>query len=324
MKNEQPLVSIVTVNYNQSEVTCEMIDSLKQITYPNYEVIVVDNASPNDEPEIITYCHQDIKFIKSIRNLGFAGGNNLGVKEATGKYVLFLNNDTEVAPDFLEPLVEAFETNPKLGMASPKIIYHGTDNIIQYAGAVSISPYTGKGYKIGHGEHDIGQFNQSSYTGLGHGAALMVPMKVIKEVGLMPDIFFLYYEEHDWCEMVKRAGYHVMYVAHATIYHKESVSVGRNSPLKTYYMARNRLLYIRRNCFGGQLIFSLLFFLLLAIPKNILKYTIRGEWALLRCFLKGVAWHLKPANVYLNPRLAEDNEHNVQITNYSFPELVKL
>src|SRR5665647_644486 len=92
---ESPLVSIVTVSYNHPDVTCALLESLQHITYPNIEVIVVDNASPNDNPAIICQLHPEIIFIQSKENLGFAGGNNLGIRQAKGKYILLLNNDTE-------------------------------------------------------------------------------------------------------------------------------------------------------------------------------------------------------------------------------------
>ena len=107
-QTEFPLVSIVSINYNSADVTCEMLDSIKKISYPNVEVIIVDNASKED-PSIMTQKHPWIKYFRSETNLGFAGGNNLGFKHANGKYFLMLNNDTEVPENFLEPLVNMME-----------------------------------------------------------------------------------------------------------------------------------------------------------------------------------------------------------------------
>ena len=172
---------------------------------------------------------------------------------------------------------------------------------------------TGRGSKIGHGEKDIGQYDQSRLTDLAHGAALMIPMKVVSEVGLMPDIFFLYYEEHDWCEMVKRAGYKVMYVAESTIYHKESMSVGKNSPLKSYYMARNRLMFMRRNSKGLNYVLSLLYFIVISFPKKVFTHLLKFEFGLLSTYVKGVTWNLRHRNVHQNPRIlnSPDGSHQV-------------
>lgn len=289
----KPLVSIISVNYNQAEVTCAMIASLQKVTYPAVEIIIVDNASPTNDPSIIKEQYPFVNLIRSKANLGFAGGNNLGIKEARGEYLLFLNNDTEVAPGFIEPLVRLFEQNSKAGIASPKIIYYGTDNLIQYAGSKGINSWTGRSITLGALEEDKGQHNQSGQTELADGAAMMVPRRVVEKVGLMPEIFFLYYEELDWCEMIKRAGFTCHYVAESTIYHKESISVGKASVLKTYYMNRNRLLFIKRNTKGLAFVTSSLIFLTAAVPKKALTFVLHKEWNHLRALFQGLKWNLQ-------------------------------
>ena len=288
-----PLVSIISVNYDQAEVTCEMLESLKNLSYKNIEIFIVDNASPNENADIIKTRYPEVRLIKSNKNLGFAGGNNLAIRKSNGKYLFFLNNDTEVSSGCIEPLVELFETNSSAGIASPKIIFYETDNIIQYAGSTKINPWTGRNRGIGSMEKDTGQFNNSSLTDLAHGAAMMVPKTVIDKVGLMPEIYFLYYEELDWCEMIKRKRYTSHYVGQSTIYHKESVSVGKLSTLKTYYINRNRLLFIRRNFMGLQKWSSYLVFLLIATPKRFLTHAFNGEWKHCAALLKGLLWNFK-------------------------------
>jgi len=295
-----PLVSIISINYKQASVTCEMLASMRQVTYPQYEVIVVDNASPDEEVLPIAELFPEVQLIRSPENLGFAGGNNLGIAAAKGKYLLFLNNDTEVEPGFLEPLVALFESNPAVGIASPKIIFYGTDNVIQYAGCGGINPWTGRSVTYGLMEKDQGQHNISSTTALIHGAAMMVPMEVIRKVGLMPELYFLYYEELDWCEMIKRAGYQSHYVAESTVYHKESASVGQGSVMRTYYMYRNRLLFIRRNSTGVRFWSGALFFLFVAMPKQALLFAIRFEQTYVRALWRGLKWHLQAQNVHQN------------------------
>ncbi len=295
-----PLVSIISVNYNQSHVTIEMLESFEKVIYPNYEIIIVDNNSQNDNPEIIKKKFPKIKLIFSKKNLGFAGGNNLGVQKAKGEYILFLNNDTEVPHDFLQALIDAFLENKKIGMVSPRLIYFHSENIIQYAGANSINIYTGRGSKIGIGEKDIGQYNENRFTELGHGAALMVSKKAIEKVGMMPDVFFLYYEEHDWCEIFKRNGYKILYVGKSKVFHKESMSIGKNSPLKTYYMTRSRILFMRRNVNLLKFLNFLLFFAFLTIPKKTLVFIFQNEWKLLIAFYKGIFWNFFNLDVHRN------------------------
>jgi GT2 family glycosyltransferase len=290
--NLTPLVSIITVNYNQLFYTLELLKSLQKLTYPNVEIIVVDNGSTENPETQLNTLYPQVRTVISKKNLGFAGGNNLGVEISTGKYLLFLNNDTEVDPGFLEPLVNLFEANPQAGAASSKILYYNSGETIQYAGSTSINPFTGRNKRIGHGEKDHGQYNQLQETDVAHGAAMMVPKSVIQQVGMMPDFFFLYYEEIDWCESIKRSGYKIFYVPDSKVYHKESMSVGKKSTLKTYYMTRNRLLFMRRNTSGIKRVTGLLFFLVVALPKNVLSYLLKKELDHSRAFWKGCIWNL--------------------------------
>lgn len=293
----QPLVSIISVNYKQAAITAQLLDSLKNISYKNIEIIIVDNGSGESLKKHLKELYPEVKVIVSYTNLGFAGGNNLAIKEATGKYCMFLNNDTEVDAGFLQPLVSVFEQNAAIGIASPKIIYFNTRGLIQYAGSDGINKYTGRGSKIGHLQKDEGQFDEIRETALAHGAAMLVPMAVIKEVGMLPELFFLYYEEHDWCEMIKRAGYKVFYVGKSTIFHKESVSVGRESTLKTYYITRNRLLFIRRNTKGFKFFASIFFFILFSITANTLKFLVKLKLDHLASFYKALFWNFTHFNV---------------------------
>jgi GT2 family glycosyltransferase len=288
-----PWVSIITVNYNQSKVTCELLQSLQKVSYPNVETIVVDNASPNDNPEIIRELHPEVSLIRSEKNLGFAGGNNLGIMQAKGDYLFFLNNDTEVPAGVLEPMVELLESHPEIGAVSPKILYFHSPGLIQYAGFTPISPWTIRNNSIGYKKPDSPEYDRLSPTHSVHGAAMMIPRRVINEVGMMPEIYFLYYEEHDWAAMIKRAGYKIYYQPASYILHKESVSTGKDSPMKTYYITRNRLLFARRNFRGLPFIFSLLFQTFISIPKNILLYLLKGQILHFKAYLKGIFWNLK-------------------------------
>ncbi len=289
----QPLVTILTVNYNQSAVTCELLESLRKITYKNIEIIVVDNDSPTDSPQIILEKYPEVNLVLSKENLGFAGGNNLGLREAKGEYIFFVNNDVEVSADFLEPLLEEFEKDDKVAMVSPKIRYYHTPDKIQYAGSTQMNPYTIRNSHIGWNEVDNGQYDKVYETNYAHGAAMLVKQSVINEVGPMADVFFLYYEELDWCERIKKAGYKIIFNGNSEILHKESVTTGKMSPLKMYYLTRNRLLFAKRNIEGIKLLFSMLFFTLISIPKNTIVLLLKGQTKLLSSFYKGVFWNLR-------------------------------
>lgn len=287
-----PLVSIISVNYNQSQITCELLNSLRHISYPRIEIIIIDNASPNDEPDQIKELYPEINLIKSETNLGFAGGNNLGIKASKGEYLFFLNNDTEVPEAVLEPLVTLLQNDLQIGMVSPKIKYFKFPEMIQYAGFSKMNPWTIRNKGIGFHQMDGPQYNRLSETAFVHGAAMMVPRRVIDAVGMMPEIYFLYYEEYDWTEMIKRAGLKIFYQPESYVLHKESVSTGKNSPLKTYYLTRNRLLFARRNFNGIPFIGSMIFQIVISIPKNILFFLFRWQPEHLKAYLKGIKWNL--------------------------------
>lgn len=301
-----PLVSIVTVNYNQSATTIDLIESLSQITYPNIEIIVVDNASKNDDAKVIKEKFPRIVLVESIINYGFAGGNNLGIMRSRGEYVLLLNNDTIVEPNFLEPLVNKFQEHPEIGAISPKIRYYYKKDTLQYVGFTEINKYTNRNITLGDGELDVGQYEVDKETAYCHGAAMMVPMKVIKEVGMMSYEFFLYYEEADWCIRIRNAGYQIFYVHNSLVFHKGSATTGKNSALKTYYLTRNRIVFMRRNIHGFVFFIALLYQLIIAIGKNGLVYLIKGRGKLARAYWSGILWNFRNIfnkEIHDNPKL---------------------
>ena len=295
VNNNLPLVSIITVNYNQTDITCQFLESLRKVTYTNIEIYVVDNDSPNKEADKIKIKYPEINLIKSKQNLGFAGGNNLAIREAKGDYFLLINNDTEVEPGFLEPLVLKFKLNPKVGAVSPKIKYFFRPELIQYAGFEPMSPITIRQHAIGFQEVDNGQYENDLLTDFAFGAAMLISREVVNKVGLMSDIFFLYYEEMDWMARIRRAGFEIWYVHNSLVLHKDSITTGSMSPLKTYYLNRGRLLYMRRNTFGVNKILGIIYQTFVAIPKNMLIYIINGQFDLFKAYTRVIGWHIKNA-----------------------------
>lgn len=281
-------ISIVSVNYNGMNDTCHMIDSLMQYLYEvSYEIIIVDNASLKDEITEIQAKYRNIHCIRSNSNLGFAGGNNLGIIEAKGKYVLLLNNDTYIKDNSLLSLAEFLDSNATVGAVSPKIKF-ADSNTIQFAGYTNLSQVTLRNSLIGFGEPDLGQYDTPAKSPFLHGAAMMLRRDIIKKVGLMPEIYFLYYEELDWCEQIKKNGFELWYNPQAVVFHKESRSVGQNSPLRCYYMTRNRLLYAWRNRRGIIRLVAILYQFLIANPKGIFTYTLNGRLDLVRASISGM------------------------------------
>jgi len=279
---------------------------LNKTTYPNLEVIVVDNNSTEDNPDIIKERYPNIVFIKNPINYGFAAGNNFGLMRAKGEYVFLLNNDIEVPPSFIEPLVDKLKQHPEIGAVSPKIKFYYQPDTLQFAGYTPFHPVTMRNTAIGYWEKDKGQYNEDRETPFTHGAAMMVPMRVVKEVGLMSYIFFLYYEEADWCARIAKAGYKMYYVHNSHVLHKESVSTGRISPLKIYYQNRNRIVYLRRNIQGSDFIKAVGYQLLVAIPKNAFKFLIKGKFSLFLAYYRAIGWHITNSfskEIHENPML---------------------
>ncbi len=290
--SKDPLVSIISVNYNGTAVTCEMLRSLKKVNYSSLEVIIVDNGSKENPEKQIKEAYPEAKLIVSEKNLGFAGGNNLGVDVAMGELLFFVNNDTEFDPNIMQGLIEVFHEEQNIGMASPKFHYYFHPGVIEYAGYQDINMFNGRNGMVGSKEKDVGQYDEGGFTHYVHGGGMMVPKEVINKVGKMSEAFFLYYEELDWSERIKQHGYNIYYQPKSLIYHKESMTVGKASLLKTYYLSRNRILFMRRN-FGGLKLMPFLFYLCcITIPKNVVTHTLKGDWGHAKAFLKGVFWNL--------------------------------
>ena len=286
MQNECKL-SIITINYNGLKDTCELIESIP--LNKEMEVIVVDNASTQDEASIISEKYPHVKVIRSKQNLGFAGGNNLGIKEAKGKYILLINNDTYFKEFNIDVLTERLESSDRIGIVCPKLRFAWGSNPIQFAGYTPLSPITVRNQAIGFGEEDKGQYNTAHPTPYAHGAAILIKREAIAKVGLMPECFFLYYEELDWSMMFTRAGYEIWYDPACTVFHKESQTTGQNSPLRTYYITRNRLLLVKRNYKGISKYLSYIYLIGIVAPRDIIKYTLKGRFDLVKSVCKGLS-----------------------------------
>ena len=285
MQNECRL-SIITVNYNGIKDTCELIDSIPFNN--NTEVIVVDNASKKDEASIISERFPHVKVIRSYKNLGFAGGNNLGIKEAKGAYILLINNDTYFKDFYIDNLIKRLESSDKIGIVCPKLRFAWGNYPIQFAGYTPLSSITLRNKAIGFGEEDNGQYDAPHPTPYAHGAAMLIKREAIEKTGLMPECFFLYYEELDWSMMFTRAGYQIWYEPQCTIYHKESQSTGQNSPLRTYYIVRNRLLLVKRNWDGLTKYVTYAYLIGVVGVRDFLKYVLTGKWELVGATIGGI------------------------------------
>lgn len=243
----KPKVAIIILNWNGKKDTLACLQSVAAITYPHYETIVVDNGSTDGSLEAIQNAFKSIHLIANSENLGFAEGNNVGIRYALqneADYILLLNNDTEVEPDLLDAFVQGFDKNPEAGILGAKILLFGQRDTMDHWG--------------GHWNRQSAQFDlvglrqkdgPSTSQNIDYvcGAALIARRSVFETIGLLEPRFFLIWEESDFCFRARKAGYLTMTCPEARIYHKVSASfVGK--PHSTYFWWRNRLLWIERNC----------------------------------------------------------------------------
>lgn len=286
MRREYRL-SVITVNYNGLKDTCSLLDSLTPVDQST-EVIVVDNASTSDEASTIASRYPWVRVIRSQKNLGFAGGNNLGIREANGEYLFFVNNDTEVDLSQLVPLLKRMDENESIAIVCPKIRFFYGDRKIQYAGYTKLSQVTLRNHAIGFGETDSGQHDTARPTPYVHGAAMLVRRKAIERAGMMPECFFLYYEELDWSMMMRRHGFELWYDPRCTVYHKESQATGSHSPLRTYYITRNRYLFARRNIALPLRFLTYLYLTTVVFPRDLLSHLFHGRTDLALATIRGI------------------------------------
>lgn len=289
-----PRISIITVNYNGFALTCAMIDSLRRHITTPIQIVVVDNGSKLDEAAMLREGYaEEITVIRSPENLGFAGGNNLGIEVATGDYLLLLNNDTEVEDDTLHYLCQTLDSDPTIGVVCPKIRFFAPPRLVQFAGYMPLTRITLRNALVGFGEADSPTFDTPHDTPYAHGAAMMVRREVVAQAGLMPELYFLYYEELDWSVRITEKGWRIVYDPRAVVFHKESATTGQSSPLRTYYLTRNRLLFAHRNRQGEERLLSTAYQLGVALPKAVVTSLLQRRADLAHAALCGAADFLK-------------------------------
>jgi len=264
-----PKVSIIILNWNGLEDTIECLESLKKITYPNYEVILVDNGSRGNDAQVLQEKFSDyIRLIKNDKNYGYAKGNNIGIRHALSNsqpdYILLLNNDTVVDPEFLTEMVKVTEGDDQNGIVGPKTYLYDTPTQFWLAWA-NIDMHRGRVSFVGFGETDEGQYDDvREVHGYVAGSCLLIKQQVIQNIGLFDESYFCYWDETDYCFRVRKAGYKIAYAPHAKIWHKKSVRLKIwyktlrrgdqvNTPLYcVYYMTRNNFKFMKKHATKGQ------------------------------------------------------------------------
>lgn len=260
---EYPKVDIILVNYNGALDTIECLESLKNIYYKNYEVIVVDNASTDDSVLKLRNYNKDGFFtlLHSQENRGFSAGNNIGIKKALADgsdYVLLLNNDTIVTPNFLSILVDASLKCKQPSAISGAILYYYDQEKIWYGGG-NLSKYTGRTTHSNINQSYISISKGVKRVTFLSGCEMLLPRVLIENVGFLDENYFLYSEDADYCFRVHKYGYSMLFVPKSVIFHKVSASTSKISKATSYYSARNRRLLIYKNFSGLNILTAIVF-----------------------------------------------------------------
>lgn len=250
-ESAQPKVSIIILTWKSYDVTRDCLSSLRSVEYQNFEVVLVDNASGDGSAERLAIEFPEITLIRNQTNLGFPAGNNVAIEAVLARgtdYFLLLNNDTIVSPDFLSELVRVAESDPRIGMVNPKIYYYDPPDRIWYAGG-KYKPWWSFAEMRGVNQRDSGKYDTTEVISFITGCACLVKAAVVSKIGLLDEVFFLGFEDLDWCVRSFQAGFKAVYVPSSVIWHKASYDTKRNlgKPARDFYATRNSVLFARKH-----------------------------------------------------------------------------
>lgn len=292
-------LAIVLVNWNSFELTKDTLESLSQTTYTNYDCIVVDNGSEDGSGDLIEKTFPNVIVLKSPTNRGFTGGNNLGMDYALEngyEYIMMLNNDVAVEPNFLEPLIATLDQDPLVGAVQPLIYFHHDRGLIWNAGS-TYNPLLGICTTPNYNHKD----SQHLFTSIEKkidwitGCAFMMRASVLNEVGTLKEGFFIYYEDVDLSFRIKTAGYKLAYVPSAVMYHiagmshktKEKGKEGFVSPKVHYLNARNRIWCLKEHTAAWAIptvvLFNAFYFFIIGF-----YFIFRARWQKLQAWKNGI------------------------------------
>jgi GT2 family glycosyltransferase len=286
-----PPVGVVILNWKRAADTIRCVESVLESDYPAAVPIVVDNASADESVERIRAAHPAVEILRSETNRGYAGGNNLGIRRALelgAEHVLVLNNDTRLAPDCIGRLVRRLEAEPRAAQVGPKVLDVTLGSIGSVGGRIHWEAAEPR--QIGHAEPDRGQHDRVAEVDFVPGTAVLVRSAAIRQVGLLPEEYFLYFEDVAWSLRFQAQGWKTLVDPGAVVEHWESSSTGRSSPLKTYYLVRNNLAFLRDWAPPGRRVASALGYRI-KLAKLLAKFALQGAFPHLRALFLGYVDH---------------------------------
>ncbi len=271
-------VSIVILNWNNIDDSIEVLESLKKVTYSNYQIILVDNGSKEPEGDLLKEKYPYIELFKNPENFGFTGGCNTGIKEAmedNSDYVLLLNNDIKVSPNFLDLLVAEAESDPKIGIVGPKLYFYDRPKEIAFGGG-SINLFTGEAKHL-----KLEEKQEVDYI---EGSSMLIKAELLEKIKGLDEEYFSYWEDADFCVKTRKEGYKIVYQPKAELWHKVSSSTGGDlSPFSIYYLTRNRLIFMRRHA----KFYNYLFFVPFYILDSLRYFLLFKNTARIKSYLRG-------------------------------------
>lgn len=299
-----PKVSIIVLNWNGKKFLKNCLDSLQKLTYSSIEIIVVDNNSSDGSQEFVKKNYPKVILVENKENYGFAEGNNIGFRTSTGSYVMFLNNDTVVTPNFLEPLVSDFKKDLKIGCLQPQMRIMKNKNLIDEVG--SFMTFTGFLYHYGYRKnYNLEKYSKQKEIFSAKGACMLFPRKVLQEVGLLDKDFFIFFEETDLCFRIWLAGYKVVYEPRSVIYH----AVGGDTTASNKYNYERRIYLIFKNTTCsylknfGTLNLLTIFPIFIAVQVCVMiSFIIKGRFGLVKTIFRAYWWNISNISNTLNKR----------------------
>ncbi len=303
---EYPLVSIVTLNFNGIKFLPDLFTSLRQVTYPNLEIIMVDNFSDDESVRYVARHFPEVKVVRNPENYMYARGNNVGLKVARGKYVCLLNNDTEVEPGFIEPVVAAFEGNPNIAAVQPKILGLQQRDQLEYAGACG-GFIDWLGYPFLRGriffttEKDEGQYDDPMGLFWASGACLFLRKSALDAVGGLDEDFVIHMEEIDLCWRLRLAGWEVVSIPQSRVWHFVGGTLDQANPRKTYWNFRNNIFLLIKNLSKRRLLVRLPLRILMDSTAFLSEF-VKGHWRNAGAILRAYYWVFRHIRIILRNR----------------------
>jgi len=288
-KFKEKLVSIVVLNFNGKKYLPNCLSSISRLSYKNLEVIFVDNGSTDGSVEYVSKNFPRVRIIRNERNLGFAEGNNVGIKNSSGEIIALISNDVYVDPNWLNEHLKILNSSEKIGVTASKMLMHRSPKMINSAGGMM--DIYGFGRDRGFGEMDQGQFEKIEETFYSCGGAMVIKAKILKEMGYFDPVYFIFHEDTDLCWRARLMGYKVIYIPSAIVYHEFGGTIRRLSPLRVFLTERNRLVTLIKNLGLRKLIPALWGYLALELSKMVF-FTIIRQVRITFSILNALLWNV--------------------------------